>query len=153
MTSPVGRRPHAPGASERHRHGGHGWMMIACCLPMLAIAAVLVATGIASAGVLIGALACTAMMALMMSGMNRATATATATATGKARYSKRLGLRPAPGAVLGRSPLPRRRAVRGRRVGWASGGNVGPAEPEPACGAEDGEVGQGDGYRGGDAVE
>jgi hypothetical protein len=51
-------------------HGGHGWMMIACCIPMLVIALVLVATGVLSAGFLFFALACTAMMALMMKGMS-----------------------------------------------------------------------------------
>ena len=51
-------------------HGGHGWMMIACCIPMLVIATVLVVTGVVSAGFLVFALACTAMMALMMRGMS-----------------------------------------------------------------------------------
>ncbi len=51
------------------RHGKHGWMMIACCIPMLAIAGVLVATGVLSAGFLVLAVGCTAMMALMMRGM------------------------------------------------------------------------------------
>ena len=49
--------------------GGHGWMMIACCVPMLAIAGVLVATGVLSSGFLLLAVGCTAMMALMMRGM------------------------------------------------------------------------------------
>jgi hypothetical protein len=56
-------------AQGRARHGGHGWMMIACCIPMLAIAGVLVATGAASPGFLAVAVACTLMMALMMRGM------------------------------------------------------------------------------------
>jgi len=30
-----------------HGHGGHRWMMIACCIPMLMLAVVLVATGVA----------------------------------------------------------------------------------------------------------
>lgn len=51
-------------------HGRHGWMMIACCIPMLAIAGVLVATGVLSAGFLLLAVGCTAMMALMMRGMD-----------------------------------------------------------------------------------
>ena len=62
----------ARGAGQRDReggHGGHGWMMIACCIPMLVIAAVLVATGVASPGFLLVAVACTAMMAMMMRGM------------------------------------------------------------------------------------
>lgn len=51
-------------------HGGHGLMMIACCIPMLVIAIVLVATGVAGFGFIFAALACTAMMALMMGGMS-----------------------------------------------------------------------------------
>jgi len=53
-----------------NRHGGHGLMMIACCVPMLVIAGVLVATGAVSFGFLIVAVLCTAMMALMMRGMH-----------------------------------------------------------------------------------
>jgi hypothetical protein len=49
--------------------GGHGWMMIACCIPMLVIAVVLVATGIVSVAWLFVALMCTAMMFMMMRGM------------------------------------------------------------------------------------
>lgn len=52
------------------RRGGHGWMMMVCCIPMLVLAGVLVATGVASAGFLMVALGCTAMMALMMRGMS-----------------------------------------------------------------------------------
>jgi len=52
-------------------HGGHGrWMMIACCIPMLAIAVVLVATGVAGIGFVFAAIMCTVMMALMMAGMS-----------------------------------------------------------------------------------
>ena len=50
-------------------HRNHGWMMIVCCIPMLAIAIILVATGVLSAGFLLLAVGCTAMMALMMRGM------------------------------------------------------------------------------------
>lgn len=49
--------------------GKHGWMMIICCIPMLAIAGILVATGVLSVGFLLLAVGCTAMMALMMRGM------------------------------------------------------------------------------------
>jgi Flp pilus assembly protein TadB len=52
-----------------HGHGGHGWMMIACCIPMLVIAGVLVATSVASPAFLIAAIGCTLMMAMMMRGM------------------------------------------------------------------------------------
>ena len=51
-------------------HGGHSWMMIACCIPMLIIAIVLVATGVAGAGFIFVALMCTAMMWMMMRGMS-----------------------------------------------------------------------------------
>ena len=51
-------------------HGGHRWMMIVCCIPMLVIAVALVATGVVSPAFLFFALACTAMMALMMRGMS-----------------------------------------------------------------------------------
>jgi len=44
-------------------------MMIACCIPMLVIAGILVATVTASPGFLIVAVGCTLMMALMMRGM------------------------------------------------------------------------------------
>lgn len=53
----------------RHRHGGHGWMMILCCVPMLAIALALVLTGVVPVGFVIAAVACTAMMAVMMVGV------------------------------------------------------------------------------------
>ena len=59
----------APPAGGHSAHGGHSWMMIACCIPMLVIAVALVATGVVSVGFLFFALACTAMMALMMRGM------------------------------------------------------------------------------------
>ena len=60
---------HGGGGHWGMSHGGHHWMMIACCIPMLAIAIALVATGVVGAGFLVVALACTAMMALMMRGM------------------------------------------------------------------------------------
>jgi hypothetical protein len=57
-------------APTAHRHGGHGLMMIVCCIPMLLIAGVLVLTGVLSPGFLLLAVACTAMMAMMMTGMH-----------------------------------------------------------------------------------
>jgi hypothetical protein len=51
-------------------HGGHGWMMIACCIPMLVIAIVLVATGVAGTGFIFAAIMCTAMIAMMMRMMS-----------------------------------------------------------------------------------
>ena len=57
------------GGGHAMGHGRHGLMMIACCIPMLIIAVVLVATGVIGFGFIVVALACTAMMALMMRGM------------------------------------------------------------------------------------
>lgn len=57
---------------EEGGRGGHGhWMMIACCVPMLVIAGVLVATGVVGYGFAVVAIMCTAMMALMMVAMSR----------------------------------------------------------------------------------
>jgi hypothetical protein len=53
-----------------HNHGGHSWLMIACCIPMLIIAVALVATDVVSSGFLIIAIACTTMMAVMMRAMH-----------------------------------------------------------------------------------
>jgi hypothetical protein len=65
-------QPRTPlGGHRTAGHGGHSWMMIACCIPMIVIAIALVATGIASPGFLFAAAACTVMMALMMRGMDR----------------------------------------------------------------------------------
>jgi len=60
------QQPPQPGKPKGHK--GHGWMMMACCVPMLVIAIALVATGVVNSGFLIGAVACTVMMALMMRG-------------------------------------------------------------------------------------
>gem|GEM_PF-1793790 len=56
-------------AIKGHRHG---WMMVACSVPMIAIAIALVATGVVAAGFVLVALACVAMMATMHLGMSRA---------------------------------------------------------------------------------
>jgi hypothetical protein len=63
---------HQPGgrALGKPWRGGHGCMMIICCIPMLVIAGILVATGAASPGFLVVAVGCTLMMALMMRGMS-----------------------------------------------------------------------------------
>jgi hypothetical protein len=60
----------SPRGGGKAGHGGHGWMMIACCIPMLVIALVLVATGVLGVGFLFVALMCTAMMAMMMRAMS-----------------------------------------------------------------------------------
>ena len=57
---------HTEHEAPKGGHGGHGLMMIACCIPMLVIAVVLVATGVVNPGFLFAAIACTVMMALMM---------------------------------------------------------------------------------------
>ena len=61
-----------PSSPEQHagNHRGHGWMMMICCVPMIAIAILLVTTGVASAGFLFAAVGCTVMMAFMMRGMS-----------------------------------------------------------------------------------
>jgi hypothetical protein len=52
---------------DRHRgHGGHGLLMIVCCIPMIVIALVLVATGVVNPGFLLSAVACMVMMFAMM---------------------------------------------------------------------------------------
>jgi len=68
----VGLEPERSAGLPVQNHGGHGghkWMMIACCVPMLVIAIALVASGTASAGALVIAIGCTLMMVLMMRGM------------------------------------------------------------------------------------
>ncbi|MER5391606.1 hypothetical protein [Saccharopolyspora sp. NPDC002686] len=56
------------GTGGKHR-GWHHWMMIVCCLPMLAIAIALVATGVVNVGFVLVAVVCVLMMVLMMWGM------------------------------------------------------------------------------------
>lgn len=68
--SPVEPDEHQAQEGER-KHGGHGrWLMMVCCVPMLVIAIVLVATGVAGAGFIFAAVMCTAMMAMMMGAMS-----------------------------------------------------------------------------------
>ncbi|AXY49709.1 hypothetical protein QM787_25450 [Rhodococcus ruber] len=64
-----GLHDHPEGHGGPQNSGGHGrhrWMMIACCIPMLVIALVLVLTGTVGAGAVVFALACLGMMAMMM---------------------------------------------------------------------------------------
>ncbi|MBF6557519.1 MAG: hypothetical protein IVW52_15425 [Acidimicrobiales bacterium] len=51
-------------------HGGHHWMMIACCIPMIIIVVALVAAGTIGVGWVLFAVLCVGMMALMMRGMD-----------------------------------------------------------------------------------
>lgn len=69
MSTPHDPRTGLHDPNSGKKHGGHGWMMTACCVPMLVIAIVLVATGVVGIGFVVAAVACTAMMALMMRGM------------------------------------------------------------------------------------
>ena len=55
-----------PPASHQTVRGGHGWMMLICCVPMVAIVVLLVVSGIAGSGALLFAVGCVAMMAAMM---------------------------------------------------------------------------------------
>lgn len=64
------RSPHQPSAPDRAcSRRSHGWLMIICCIPMLVVAVVLVATDVVGAEYLLIAIACTAMMFVMMRGM------------------------------------------------------------------------------------
>ncbi len=65
------RLPVDPHTGPDRSGRGHTWMMIACCVPMIVIAVILVATGTVGTGFILVALACVAMMALMMRGMDR----------------------------------------------------------------------------------
>ena len=59
-----------PHRGQSHEgHGGHRWMMIACCIPMLLVVGALVITGVAGTGAIIYAVVCLAMMWLMMRAM------------------------------------------------------------------------------------
>jgi hypothetical protein len=72
MTSWLDRSTHehtGVSDSEHHGQGGRGWMMMICCIPMIIIAVVLVATGVVGAGFISVALMCTAMMWFMMRAM------------------------------------------------------------------------------------
>ena len=67
-----GHLDHSPSGGARPGtagHGGHRLMMIACCIPMLVVAGILVLTGVAGYQAILVALVCTVMMAAMMSGM------------------------------------------------------------------------------------
>jgi hypothetical protein len=66
-------RQDPPVRDDETQKSGHGhWAMIACCIPMLVIAVVLVATGVAGFGFIVAAIMCTAMMAMMMRSMSGA---------------------------------------------------------------------------------
>ena len=60
---------HPGGGHQASGHGGHSWMMMICCIPMIIIAVALVAAGVVDPGFLLFAVLCVGMMALMMRGM------------------------------------------------------------------------------------
>lgn len=64
----AGSRPGPDVPGEQGEQGGHGWMMLACCVPMLVIVGALVVTGVSGTGLVLFALACVALMAAMMAG-------------------------------------------------------------------------------------
>lgn len=54
-----------------HEQGGnsHRWLMVACCIPMVVLVGVLLATGVAGSGAILFAVICLGVMALMMFAM------------------------------------------------------------------------------------
>lgn len=56
------RTPNHEDGQSGHNHR----MTVACCVPMLVIALVLVATGVVGTGFILVAIMCSAMMAMMM---------------------------------------------------------------------------------------
>ena len=75
MTSPHQHHDGAPGRPEAGDEEppaggrGHHWLMIACGIPMIAIAGAIALSG-AGLGFFVVAVMCTAMMALMIAGMS-----------------------------------------------------------------------------------
>jgi hypothetical protein len=59
---------HPAHQSSHSKHGGHGWMMLLMCLPLVGIGLWQFASG-AGLGPLLGGLACFGMMAVMHLGM------------------------------------------------------------------------------------
>ena len=75
MTTSWGRPDAVPGpkapATQHASHAGHKWWVhLLMCAPMLAIVGYLMVTGAAGGGVILYALGCMAMMAVMMLFMN-----------------------------------------------------------------------------------
>lgn len=60
---------HPAEGTAHHGHSGHRLMMIACCIPMLVIVGVLVATGVVGSGAILYAFVCLGAMAVMMFAM------------------------------------------------------------------------------------
>ena len=70
LEHPSYKAPESHKPDGQSSHGGHSWLMMVCCIPMLIIAAVLVATNVVSASFLIYAFACLGMMFVMMRMMD-----------------------------------------------------------------------------------
>ncbi len=68
MSTPHRHEEQPASEQAETKHGHSRWMMIACCVPMLAIVLALVVTGVVGFGFLIVAVVCTLMMAAMMGG-------------------------------------------------------------------------------------
>ena len=66
------RPAHDDAAAGPTGHRGHGWLMIACCIPMVVVVGIMVASGVVDVVFVFLALACTALMAFMMHGMHGA---------------------------------------------------------------------------------
>jgi F0F1-type ATP synthase assembly protein I len=66
MTNQYPDPKQGPPVSEHGGNGRHGLLMIACCVPIVAVVVLLVATGVAGAGVILVALGCIAMMPAMV---------------------------------------------------------------------------------------
>ena len=68
-TAELHDHPAGDRSGDESAHGGHRLMMLVCCIPMIAIVALLVATGGAGWGAILWALGCVAMMTVMMLAM------------------------------------------------------------------------------------
>ncbi|MBO1030255.1 hypothetical protein IPV09_02765 [Tessaracoccus sp. SD287] len=66
----AGPRPEALGTQHASHTGHKWWVHLLMCAPMLAIVVYLMATGAAGGGVILYALGCMVMMAVMMLFMN-----------------------------------------------------------------------------------
>lgn len=73
MSGPAAEGTGRPATEDRHAgqgaHGGHGLMMMICCVPMVVVAVALVATGTVGSSIIVPVLVCAAMMAAMMLAM------------------------------------------------------------------------------------
>ena len=63
--------PARGGSPDERPHRSHRWLMLACCVPMLVIVAVLLISGTAGIGAVIFAVACVGIMTAMMLAMPR----------------------------------------------------------------------------------